>query len=129
MEKPGWELMLEQQDAHLQLNNAAEVVGKVQQDLSIKVFQATDFGSNIGTGHTHFPVQWSESFQMDDGWLIRLCAMQISMPSKQSWMPHIGTRRYSMIVMTELLAVRKELWEWSRAKGNGKRKGRRRGSL
>ena len=36
------------QDAHLQLNNAAEVVGKVQQDLSIKVFQATDFGSTIG---------------------------------------------------------------------------------
>ena len=38
------------QDAHLQLNNAAEIVGKVQQDLSIKVFQATDFGSNIGKG-------------------------------------------------------------------------------
>ncbi|KAF6231473.1 hypothetical protein HO173_010225 [Letharia columbiana] len=34
-------------DAHLQLNNAVEVVGKVQQDLSVKVFQATDFGSNI----------------------------------------------------------------------------------
>ena len=36
------------QDAHLQLNNAVELVGKVQQDLSIKVFQATDFGSSIG---------------------------------------------------------------------------------
>lgn len=46
--------MLGQQDAHLQLNNAVEVVGKVQQDLSIKVFQATDFGSNIGTGIPSF---------------------------------------------------------------------------
>ena len=54
LEKPEWELMLEQQDAHLQLNNAAEVVGKVQQDLSIKVFQATDFGSNIGTDMVTF---------------------------------------------------------------------------
>ncbi|MCJ1453927.1 hypothetical protein MMC28_004276 [Mycoblastus sanguinarius] len=34
-------------DAHLQLNNAVEVVGKVQQDLSVKVYQATDFGGNI----------------------------------------------------------------------------------
>lgn len=39
-----------QQDAHLSLNNAVEIVGKVQQDLSVKVFQATDFGSNIGKG-------------------------------------------------------------------------------
>ena len=37
------------QDAHLQLSNAAEIVGKVLPDLSVKVFQATDFGSNIGT--------------------------------------------------------------------------------
>ncbi|MCJ1375745.1 hypothetical protein MMC20_006982 [Loxospora ochrophaea] len=35
-------------DAHLTLNNAAEIVGKVQPDLSVKVFQATDFGNNIG---------------------------------------------------------------------------------
>ncbi|KAI9875161.1 MAG: hypothetical protein M1830_008809 [Pleopsidium flavum] len=34
-------------DSHLVLNNAIEIVGKVQQDLSIKVFQATDFGNNI----------------------------------------------------------------------------------
>lgn len=36
------------QDCHLALNNAVEVVGKVQQDLSIRVFQATDFGTGIG---------------------------------------------------------------------------------
>lgn len=36
-------------DAHLSVNNAVEIVGKVQQDLSVKVYQATDFGSNIGT--------------------------------------------------------------------------------
>ncbi|KAK0507964.1 hypothetical protein JMJ35_009853 [Cladonia borealis] len=34
-------------DAHLSLNNAVEVVGKVQPDLSVKVLQATDFGGNI----------------------------------------------------------------------------------
>ncbi|MCJ1275097.1 hypothetical protein MMC21_002897 [Puttea exsequens] len=34
-------------DAHLSLNNAVELVGKVQPDLSIKAFQSTDFGSNI----------------------------------------------------------------------------------
>ncbi|KAL8882852.1 MAG: hypothetical protein Q9192_007512, partial [Flavoplaca navasiana] len=34
-------------DAHLTLNNAVEIIGKVQPDLSIKVFQAMDFGSNI----------------------------------------------------------------------------------
>lgn len=36
------------QDSHLTINNAVEIVGKVQPDLSIKVFQATDFGDNIG---------------------------------------------------------------------------------
>ncbi|KAL8882815.1 MAG: hypothetical protein Q9198_000247 [Flavoplaca austrocitrina] len=36
------------QDAHLTLNNAVEIIGKVQPDLTIKVFQAMDFGSNIG---------------------------------------------------------------------------------
>ncbi|MCJ1224356.1 hypothetical protein MMC12_001001 [Toensbergia leucococca] len=35
-------------DAHLTLNSAVEIVGKVQPDMSIKVFQATDFGTNIG---------------------------------------------------------------------------------
>ncbi|KAL8839876.1 MAG: hypothetical protein Q9170_001556 [Blastenia crenularia] len=34
-------------DAHLTLNNAAEIIGKVQPDLSVKVLQAMDFGSNI----------------------------------------------------------------------------------
>ena len=38
---------MEKQDAHLVPNNAAEVIGKVQPDLSVKVFQAMDFGSNI----------------------------------------------------------------------------------
>ena len=37
------------QDAHLHPNNAAEIVGKVLPDLSVKVYQATDFGNNIGT--------------------------------------------------------------------------------
>ncbi|MCJ1314342.1 hypothetical protein MMC25_008023 [Agyrium rufum] len=34
-------------DSHLTLNNAAEIIGKVEKDLSVRVFQATDFGSNL----------------------------------------------------------------------------------
>jgi len=34
-------------DAHLQVGNAVEIVGKVNQDLSIKVLQATDMGSGV----------------------------------------------------------------------------------
>lgn len=37
------------QDAHLTLNNAVEIIGKVHPDLSVKVLQAMDFGPNIGT--------------------------------------------------------------------------------
>ncbi|KAL9589680.1 MAG: hypothetical protein Q9203_001523 [Teloschistes exilis] len=36
-------------DAHLTLNNAVEIIGKVHPDLSVKVLQAMDFGPNIGT--------------------------------------------------------------------------------
>lgn len=56
----------------------------------------------------------------------QVSAMQISMPSKQSWMPHIDTRRFSMIAMTELPAAEKKLWAWSRAGGNGMKSSRRR---
>ncbi|KAK4930785.1 hypothetical protein LTR66_009697 [Elasticomyces elasticus] len=34
-------------DAHLQQNHAVEVIGKVQNDLSVKVFTSTDFGTDI----------------------------------------------------------------------------------
>lgn len=34
-------------------------------------------------------------------------AMQISMPLKQLWMPHIGIKRYSMTAMTEIVYVGK----------------------
>ena len=30
------------------LNNAAEIIGRVQPDLTVKSYQATDFGSNFG---------------------------------------------------------------------------------
>jgi hypothetical protein len=36
------------QDAHLTLNHAAEIIGKIQPDLSVKVLQATDFGAGFG---------------------------------------------------------------------------------
>ena len=35
-------------DSHLVLNNAFEIVGKVNADLSVKVLVATDFGPNLG---------------------------------------------------------------------------------
>ncbi|KZF26636.1 replication factor A protein 3 [Xylona heveae TC161] len=34
-------------DCHLVLNNAVEIVGKVNPDLTVRVLAATDFGSNI----------------------------------------------------------------------------------
>ncbi|KAM3084523.1 hypothetical protein ACMFMF_001878 [Clarireedia jacksonii] len=42
-------------DAHLQVGNAVEIVGKVNQDLSIKVLRATDFGNNFGMYNSLFP--------------------------------------------------------------------------
>ena len=38
------------QDAHFQLNHAVEIIGKVQNDLSVKVMASTDMGpeGNIG---------------------------------------------------------------------------------
>lgn len=43
------------QDCHLQNNHAFEIIGRVQQDLSVKVLASTDFGpeSNIGTALTN----------------------------------------------------------------------------
>ncbi|KAK3059086.1 hypothetical protein LTR09_000652 [Extremus antarcticus] len=35
-------------DAHLQLNHAVEIIGKVQNDLSVKVMASTDFGPEGG---------------------------------------------------------------------------------
>ncbi|MCJ1433181.1 hypothetical protein MMC27_002540 [Xylographa pallens] len=34
-------------ESHLTVNNAAEIIGKVQPDLSVKVLQATDFGGSM----------------------------------------------------------------------------------
>ena len=33
------------------VNNAAEVIGKVQPDLTVKCYQATDFGGTFGRCH------------------------------------------------------------------------------
>lgn len=78
----------------------------MQQDLSVKVFQATDFGSNIGTDIPKFlQTVPGHSIGMVEGWTDPMCAMQISTPSKQLWMPHIGTRRSFMIAMIELLVI------------------------
>ncbi|KAI5205021.1 hypothetical protein E4T39_03133 [Aureobasidium subglaciale] len=35
-------------EAHLTLNHAVELIGKVQADLSVRVLTSTDFGDNIG---------------------------------------------------------------------------------
>ncbi|KAI9747623.1 MAG: hypothetical protein M1835_002017 [Candelina submexicana] len=34
-------------DSHLILNNAVEIIGKVNSDLTVKVLSATDFGNNL----------------------------------------------------------------------------------
>ena len=39
---------LDQQDAHLALNHAVELIGKVDANLAIKVQAATDFGTGVG---------------------------------------------------------------------------------
>ncbi|PNS17625.1 hypothetical protein CAC42_3020 [Sphaceloma murrayae] len=39
--------LLLNRDAHLAMNNAVEVIGKVDKDLSVRVLVSTDFGSNI----------------------------------------------------------------------------------
>jgi hypothetical protein len=38
------------QEAHLQMNHAVEIIGKVQNDLSVKVMASTDFGPENGIG-------------------------------------------------------------------------------
>ncbi|KAF4551131.1 Replication factor A protein 3-like protein [Elsinoe fawcettii] len=34
-------------DAHLQMNNAVEIIGKVDKDLSVRVLVSTDLGTNV----------------------------------------------------------------------------------
>ena len=43
------------QESHLQLNHAVEIIGKVQNDLSVKVMASTDFGpeGEIGMCYTY----------------------------------------------------------------------------
>ena len=38
----------------------------------------------------------------------QVCGKQIILRSKRSWMPHIGTRRFSTTAMTKALVVGKE---------------------
>ena len=37
------------QDSHLAVGHAVEIIGKVDQNLQVKVQAVTDFGTNIGT--------------------------------------------------------------------------------
>lgn len=43
-------VVLGTQDAHLQLNHAVEIIGKVQNDLSVRVMASTDFGPEGAIG-------------------------------------------------------------------------------
>lgn len=47
---PVWreEWLTYHQDAHLAVDHAVEVIGRVQSDLSVKVFSATDLGTGVG---------------------------------------------------------------------------------
>ena len=38
----------QEQESHLQINRCVEIVGKVTNDLSIRVLATTDFGTDIG---------------------------------------------------------------------------------
>lgn len=80
------------QDAHLQLNNAAEIVGKVLPDLSVKVFQATDFGSNIGMIIPHFLWKSRDNSRDMYGWLSR-CAQSRFHRSRSSRRCHTPVQR------------------------------------
>jgi hypothetical protein len=42
------ELTQMQQDSHLAVGHAVEIIGKVDQNLHVKVQAVTDFGTNIG---------------------------------------------------------------------------------
>ena len=39
---------IKHQEAHLSMNHAAEVIGKVQSDLTIRVLSCSDFGTDFG---------------------------------------------------------------------------------
>jgi replication factor A3 len=39
------------QDSHLAVGHAVEIIGKVDQNLHVKVQAATDFGTSVGKSH------------------------------------------------------------------------------
>lgn len=43
-----WRSNIGMQDSHLAVNHAVEIIGRVQDDLSIKVLNSTDFGTDFG---------------------------------------------------------------------------------
>lgn len=50
-------LLLVLQDSHLQINHAVEIIGKVQQDLSVKVMASTDMGPEGAIGESQMLTQ------------------------------------------------------------------------
>ena len=48
------------------MGNAVEIVGKVQGDLSVKVYQATDFGGSIGMAAARSHVEGLPSHDDDE---------------------------------------------------------------
>lgn len=62
-------------EAHLTVNHAVEIIGKVQGDLSVRVLTSTDFGENIGmytssVEPTHFQTCLFPSFSLLSGFLL-----------------------------------------------------------
>ena len=51
-----WTARGEIQDSHLQLNHAVEIIGKVQNDLSVRVMASTDFGPEGAVGECCFAI-------------------------------------------------------------------------
>lgn len=65
----------------------------MQNDLSIKVFQATDFGDKIG-------MSMSKEWGCCGRGMVTECAWQISRRWRRLWTLRIGIRRFSMRVMS-----------------------------
>lgn len=50
-------------DSHLTVGNAIEILGKVNQDLSLKVFQATDMGTTLDFEAVHAVVDATHRYK------------------------------------------------------------------
>jgi len=102
------------QDSHLQVGHAVEIVGKVTNELSVKVLASTDFGTNIGrflflarcidTSGRRGRSATGRGTRVADGADGPGTFLQISMRSMRLWMRRIGIGRFSTAMASDDLA-------------------------